>query len=519
MRRNQEGQRPLKEQKKLPDLFIHRNVKKAGIIACFFLIPQIAAWSTDKIWNFNPDLQRAYQLVLNLQPEAAMAQLGKVTDQSQEFYKTYLLALNETIDVLITEDPKKFDLLEVNFKQRLEWLDKLDTSPEVMFLRAELNLQKGFNLLNMGQEFNAVFAIRRAYNITHDCIKKYPDFIPIKKTHGVLQVMLGSIPEKYAWFMSLLGMRGSVAMGQKQLTDLKNSKSSLHQEATILLFTIKGFINQFFGEASKGMLEYLKEQPENRLGLFIAINMLMKDSQTEKALELFQTLEKNNQGLPVYYADYLHGDALLQKGEYLKAITYYQKFQKGYRSQSFKKDSFYKVAICYWLLNDVNNSKINFEKAKTVGKESAEPDKYAARQLEETQMPDPKLLQARFATDGGYYEQAKAVLQSIGATELNTKKEQAEFLYRKARLAHKTQDIQTAKSLYLQCIAFTKDNPWYFAPNSALQLGYIAQDQKDYLQAKKYFEQALAYKRHEYKNSIDSKAKFALDQIKNASKG
>lgn len=503
----------------MPNLSVKHIFKKAGLVACFFLLAQVTGWSTDKIWQFDPEVQKAYQSVLNLQPEIALAQLSKVTDKSHEFHKLYLLGLNETIDILITEDPKKFEVLLANFKQRLEWLETLETGPEVLFLRAELNLQKGFNLLNMGEEFNAVFAIRRAYNITQDCIKKYPDFVPIKKTHGVLQVMLGSIPEKYAWFMSLLGMRGSVAVGQKQLAELKNSKSSLNQEATILLFTIKGFINQFFGEAAKGMLEYLKEQPENRLGLFITINMLMKDSQAEKALELFQTLEKNNQGLPMYYADYLHGDALLQKGEYQKAIGYYQKFQKGYRSQSFKKDSYYKLSICYWLLNDLPNAKINFDKAKTVGKESAEPDKYAAKQLEESQMPNQKLLKARFATDGGYYEQAAAALQSIGVSELKTKKEQAELLYRKARLAHKTHDTQTAKTLYLQCIAFTKDNPWYFAPNSALQLGYIAQEQKDYIQAKKYFEQALTYKRHEYKNSIDSKAKFALEQIKNASKG
>ncbi|MFM7856313.1 MAG: hypothetical protein ACKO96_31430 [Flammeovirgaceae bacterium] len=102
---------------------------------------------------------------------------------------------------------------------------------------------------------------------------------------------------------------------------------------------------------------------------------------------------------------------------------------------------------------------------------------------------------------------------------MKTKKEQAELLYRKARLAHKTHNTSAAKTLYLQCIAFTKDYPWYFAPNSALQLGYMAQDQKDYALAKKYFEQALGYKKHEYKNSIDSKAKFALEQIKNALKG
>jgi hypothetical protein len=59
----------------------------------------------------------------------------------------------------------------------------------------------------------------------------------------------------------------------------------------------------------------------------------------------------------------------------------------------------------------------------------------------------------------------------------------------------------------------TGENPWYFAANSALQLGYIAEAQKDKVMAKKYFEQALNFKRHEYKNSIDSKARSALEQL------
>jgi tetratricopeptide (TPR) repeat protein len=366
----------------------------------------------------------------------------------------------------------------------------------------------------MGQEFNAVFAIRRAYNLVQDCQKKYPDYLPIKKTSGVIQVMVGSVPDKYAWFMGLLGMRGQVTTGQKLLSDVRHSKSSLSLEATILFFTIKGFINQHFADAAQGMKECLKEQPDNRLVLFIAINMLMKDSQAENALELFNVLDKQSQGLQMYYVEYLRGEALLQKGEYQKAILAFQKFQKGYRSTSYRKDSYYKISLCYWLMGDETQAKSNFEKAKITGKENAEPDKYAAKQLEEPNLPNIKILKARLYTDGGYYPEATAALQSIGSTELKTLKEQTEFFYRKARLAHKLHDLPAAKTLYLQSISMTKDNPWYFAANSALQLGYISQEQKDYAAAKKYFEQALGYKKHEYKNSIDNKAKAALDELK-----
>jgi tetratricopeptide (TPR) repeat protein len=165
-------------------------------------------------------------------------------------------------------------------------------------------------------------------------------------------------------------------------------------------------------------------------------------------------------------------------------------------------------------MGEETQAKSFFEKAKVSGKANAEPDKYAAKQLEEGKLPNTKILKARLFTDGGYYEQAANALKSIAPGELKSAKEQTEFYYRKARLAHKMNDIPSAKTFYLQSISMTKDNPWYFAPNSALQLGYIAQEQKDYAGAKKYFEQALSYKKHEYKDGIDSKAKAALDQLK-----
>ncbi|HPM32130.1 MAG TPA: DUF3808 domain-containing protein, partial [Chryseolinea sp.] len=94
-----------------------------------------------------------------------------------------------------------------------------------------------------------------------------------------------------------------------------------------------------------------------------------------------------------------------------------------------------------------------------------------------------------------------------------TKRDQAEFPYRKARLFHKQNKLQEAKMFYEQTIQSTAQEPWYFAPNACLQLGYIALFESDKRTAKLYFEQALTYKKHEYKNSIDSKAKSALAQL------
>lgn len=480
------------------------------MITCLFLFVQVA-FAIELTWQFEADLQKAYWYVTNLQPEKAREQLKRV--RTPGFHKLYVESLNETLYILITEDHAGFPKIEEKFKQNLKYLESLPVTAETLFLQAELNLQRGFCYLNLGQELNAVMSIRKAYQLTSECLKQFPTFIPIKKTSGVLQVMVGSVPDKYQWFMSLLGMKGSVDKGQRQLSELKNSPSSLNTEAGILYYTIQGFINQQFSEAAHGINATLKEQPENRLLLFIGVNMLVKDARGEEALALIHQIESQKEGLPMHYIDYLKGEVLLQRGDYQLSIQAFHKFITNYPSVSFKKDSYFKISLAYWLLNDSRQAKSYYEKAKISGSDKAEPDRYAAQQLEQPNLPNKKLLSVRFYTDGGYYKEAARVLSSISLAELSTYKDKTEYHYRKARLAHRTGEIATAKLLYQQSIDMTKNNPWYFGAYSALQLGYIAKDQRDYSNARKYFELALSYPKHEYKNSIDSKARTELDRL------
>lgn len=468
-------------------------------------------YGTDNLWQFDSELTNIHQLVLNLQTDKAYSELSKI--RTNEYHRLYVQSLCETLDALISEDEVRFAAIESKFRARFKTLEQQSPGPEVLFLQAELNLQRGFNFLNLGQEFNAVWAIRSAYNFTQECLKKYPNFVPIKKTSGVIEVMIGSVPDKFHWFMSLLGMKGSVVTGQRQLEELRLSQSSLSIEANILYYTIKGFINQQVDESSKGFLELLKHNTDNRLILFLSINMLVKNSQSEEALRLITNLDQHTDGLPMPYIDYLRGEILLQRGDYAESIETFHRFIASYPSENFKKDAYFKISLAYHLQGKKDLALTNFEKAKVTGRVVVDPDSYADAQLKEGRFPNPKLLRVRFYTDGGYYKEAKDVFHTILPSDLITTKEQTEYYYRKARLSHKLNELSAARMFYLQTIDMSGENPWYFAPNSALQLGYMAQASHDNVAAKKYFERALAYKKHEYKNSIDSKAKSALEQL------
>ena len=139
------------------------GTRKAGVIVCLFLLLRFPTYA-DNIWTFDPELQKIHRLVINLQTDQAYKLLEKV--KADEFNKMYVQSLCETLDVLITEDEEKFQKIEANFRDRLKYLNSLPVSADALFLQAELNLQRGFNFLNLGQEFNAVWAIRSAYNLT-----------------------------------------------------------------------------------------------------------------------------------------------------------------------------------------------------------------------------------------------------------------------------------------------------------------------------------------------------------------
>ena len=205
---------------------------------------------------------------------------------------------------------------------------------------------------------------------------------------------------------------------------------------------------------------------------------------------------------------------MLHKGLYDESIRSYEAFLGAYKGQNYLKDSYYKMGICYWLMDKENAAKTEFTIAKGIGKETTEADRYAAKALLEDQPPPPALVKLRYFTDGGYYSQAMELTRTMNSNSFTHKKEQVEFVYRQARLFHKMGDLPKAKTIYNDAIDLSANSEWYFAPNACLQLGYIALEEGREREAKEMFQKALSYRKHEYKNSIDSKARSALAQLK-----
>ncbi len=480
------------------------KVRKAGFTVCLFLFITVHSFSQQ--WTFSREGLQLYEQVLDLKfnPNESFSQ-----ETSAE--QLYAASLAEALELLITEDKQNFNRYEERFEKRLEL--KADSRSEVLqFLRAELHLQWAFVYLKFGQEFDAASHLHEAYKIAHKCKRKYPKFQPIRKTTGLLEIMIGSVPEKYSWLLSVLGMKGSIARGVEDLQMVMTSESPFVFEAKLLHAIVTGFVFQQPDKALKGINELMLTRPDSRAAIMLGAVMAMKNSSSEEALVLLRQLDKTT-GLGLAFTDYLNGEVLLHKGDYTNAIAQYQKFLQNWKGDNYIKDSYFKVGLCYHLQNQPLLVSKYFLLAKENGIRVTEADKSAARSVEDDELPNVILSKARYAMDGGYYQNAADVFSLIKDKDIPTKRDQVEYYYRKARLEHKTNHLSPAKLFYKQTIDMAGNEPWYFAPNASLQLGYIYLQEHNNSEAQSYFKKALTYKHHEYKNSIDTKARSALNEM------
>jgi TolA-binding protein len=458
-------------------------------------------------WTFDTRTQQAYDLVLTLKINEALELLG----EPRTAQETYVVSLGQALELILTEDAEKYEDYYAQYESRLEKRSKSSLQDD-LFLQAEIRLQWAFVHIKFGHEIDAAWNLRQAYLNMQDCRSKFPSFTPVNKTAGVLEILIGSVPEKYNWVLGLMGMQGSIPKGLEDIEGLR-TEGVFKREADLLYAIIQGYVLQNTASAVKEIATVQSQYPQNPLVNFIAASLLIKNSQSEDALTTLLKMEESSDSMPLTFAYYLRGEVYLHKAEYLNAITSFRWFINNYKGQNCIKDAYYKIGLCYWLNGNSNDAHEIFKQAKTMGKEDAEADKYAARCLAENDLPNVPLSKVRYYTDGGFLDLAQQELDSIRSSDLTTKRDQVEYFYRQARLSHKKENISEAKSAYMETIRLSVNEPWYFAPNACLQLGYLAWAENDTVNARSYFEQARDYPRHEYKNSIDSKAKTALSQL------
>lgn len=491
-------------------IYINILSKKAKLEVRLFLLPLFLIVFLGQTSFSQSKENVVFGRYLNFQFDSCLSELPKMENRE---YAYYLSSLIQTTEIFLSDDIDFYKSKKYLEDETITSLDNTNLSEaQINFLNSEVKIQWAILKMKYGDELAAFWNMKQAYNIAAKNMDEFPGFLPSYKSMGLLYVLFGMAPDKLNWLLSIFGLEGDVGSGMKLLSNVQKSSNAYALESSVMIALLNSYLLNK-PDVGFSQITEIKNQHKYLLIDYVYGLISMKNSKSQFALAGLAEAEKTYaQPLALAQIYYLLGEISLQKGETNMAIKYFHKFIKNQKGLSLLKDSYFKIGLCHLINGEETLANQSFDLALSEGWAKNEADTYAQSQVESGQFSATSLYRLRFATDGGFYDEAKRIQSEIDDTLL-TGQDLCEYYYRTGRLMQKIDDRSAAISNYEKTIKVQGENHWYYAPNAALQLGYIHLQQNDPEMAKYFLEKVFDYTKHPYEKSIRQKAKTALKGI------
>jgi len=484
-------------------------------LLCFLVALQLSAKAN---FNFDNTCVEAYRAILDLRMNDARVLIQKEKQQNPQNGITILLDnYVDYFSLLASESKTDYERLKDNKSSRLSALEDNDkNSPFYLYTQAEVYLQWSFIKAKFGDYVSSAFDAKKANSLLKDNEEKFPGFLPNQKSLALVNVIFGSIPASFRGITRFMGMNGNVQAGVKKLEELKNDLpktkfSFFNNEVIFFICTID--INVLHNLKDYDKLEgYLNQMDGNGLlKSYLQGYVAWKTAHNDDEISYLQASPKSADYIKLPAIDYMLGCAKLNRvdGE-LPAPLF--EFLKEFKGVNYIKDAYLKLAYYYLLQNDQGKYDYYVKLVKSKGYSTDEKDQQALWEANDAK-PDIDLLKARFYFDGGYYSKALAQLSGKDEGNFKLQRDKIEFYYRLGRIYDKTGKFNEAVLNYQRAMNLGKDTKYYFAANSALSIGLLFEQRKDYKRAGDYYNRAIDMTGHQYQTDIDNDAKAGLKRI------
>lgn len=484
---------------------------------CFFLCFFITASAfADKVYDFNVICQQAYKEITSLRLENGERLLKQARQQNPDNLIPDLL--DSYIDFFIlffNEDPAELDVRKPHFDH---YLDRVDDGPESSpfynYSRSVILIQRACVEIKFSERWSAGWDFRKAFSLIKDNRKRFPSFVPNNMIYGPMQVVAGTIPDGYKWLAGLFGIKGSISNGMAMMESVLNSNDGyaklFSNEASFyycyILFYIENKPEQTFQYIEQKKLDLVN----NNLLAYMAANLAINNKMNEFARSVIQNRNDSPAYMQTPVWNFEMGYVQMRDLELNDAIKNFEFFLTHFKGKFYVKDAWEKLAWCYYL--EGNMSAANYAKQMILKKGSTDTDadKQANKDAKSDRWPNPILLKSRVLSDGGYNTQALAMLNGKTMQDFPLVEDQLEFTYRLARINDDLNRDDIAIKNYLNAIAIGENRTEYYASRAALQIGLIYEKQGNKTLAVQYYKKCLGMDDHDYKDSIDQKAKAGI---------
>jgi tetratricopeptide (TPR) repeat protein len=336
--------------------------------------------------------------------------------------------------------------------------------------------------------------------------------------YGALESVIATVPKGYKWLFNIMGMKGSLHEGMQKVKTYTNSNDAwaklFFNEASFIYPYLLFFIENKKEEALHFVQQKKLDLVNNHLNAYMTSNLALNNKEVGLSKLTIQNRNLSDDYLKLSVWDFQMGYAQLYHLDYTSARIYFESFSQNFKGKFYVKDVYQKISWCYYLQGNMKLAEDARKQVLKKGSTETDADKKALKDAKANFWPNQLLLKARLLNDGGYHIEAYKLL--VGKSEDNFEKEEEklEFAYRAARIYDDLGKKDDAIRNYLIAIRIGINRKEYFAARAALQIAqiYEARGQKNL--AIEYYQKCLNMEHHEYKDSLDQRAKSGIARCK-----
>jgi hypothetical protein len=511
-----------------PDNFLSR-----AVCLSLFLLPVVCIG--EKRYDFNSNCQQAYKAIVQLRLEEGSKLLAAEEKRDPDNLIPYFLDnYVDFFQLFFNEDPAQYAARKGRLDRRLELMSEgPEGSPFNLFTRSVIHFQWAAVQIKFGDNWGAAWDFRRSFLQSKECAQRFPDFLPATMLGGVMEVVAGTIPDGYKWLSNLLGIKGSVVSGTQKLEHFLSVDEALaalyRDEASFYYLYLQFYILNKHEEVFGFIRQHRLDVRNNHLFTYLYANLCLNDQQSAMAERIIREMNPSPGFMDMPVWDMEMGYAALNHLE-PDAAFYLERFLRRFKGRFYVKDVLQKLSWDAYLKGDQARADSFRLLVLRRGGAESDADRQALKEAKSGKWPNKVLLKARLLSDGGYFAEALQVLDGAagasgtaalsgtptlsGAARFKDPAEDCEFAYRVGRIYDGLGRDSAAIGAYDKTIVIGEQLQAYYAARAALQAGYIYERRGDKTRAVAYFERCLGMKDHDYKNSLDQRAKAGIARCK-----
>lgn len=466
-------------------------------------------------FDFTPRCADAYRYIISFRFEEGRRLLQQEKRSSPQNLIPYFLEnYIDFFTLFFNEDPVGLKRYETDWKRRLGLLAQGPAeSPYSLYTAGLMHFQRAVLEAKSGNYWTAGLEFRKAFLLIRDNERRHPDF-PLNGIYaGALQAAAGTIPDSYRWFSNLLGISGTIDGGLKKIRHFLERQDVVsrifYDEALFFYCYVKFYIQNDRAGVSRIIRDPSWDVRNNHLLAFVAANISLNNQDSERTLEVITQRNASPAYFQTSFWDFELGNAKMHRLD-PDAAYFLERFVTAFKGNYYLKDALQKLSWFYFLNGELPKARFYRAQVLIKGKAFSDADQQALKEAQQGEWPDPVLLKARLLNDGGYLAKALRLLEGRKANDFTREKDRLEFNYRLARLYDDSGRPEEALDYYLRAVYMGEKSRAHFAARSALQMGVIYESRGDLPTAAYWYRRCISMKEHDFKNSLDQRAKAGL---------